>query len=95
MPIPEFDARKTILPLMLGVVFLVVGVVVSNITYGIGTYVLYTTNESMGGQLKQLINPSSMTITGTVFTIAGVALIGVAIGIMINYLIAGVGKSAE
>lgn len=95
MPIPEFDARKTILPLILGVVFLVVGVVVSNVTYGIGTYVLYTTNNSMGGQLKQLINPSSISIAGTTFTIAGVSLIGVAIGVMVYYLISGISKSTE
>jgi uncharacterized membrane protein len=95
MPIPEFDARKTILPAVLGVVFLVVGLVVSNITYGIGTYVLAQINSSMGGSLQELVAPSSIAIVGVIFTILGVALLGVGIGTMIYFLISGVTKGAE
>lgn len=95
MPIPEFDAKKTILPAVLGVVFLVVGLVVSNITFGIGTYVLATINNSMNGSLRQLVEPSSISIVGVTFTILGVSLLGVGIGTMIYYLISGVSKGAE
>ena len=95
MPIPEFDARKTVLPVVLGIVFLVIGLVVSNITFGIGTYVLSTINNSMGGSLQELVPPSSITIVGVVFTILGVALIGVGVGTMIYFLISGVTKGAE
>jgi uncharacterized membrane protein len=95
MPIPEFDAKKTVLPAVLGVVFLVVGLVVSNITYGIGTYVLAEINASMGGTLQQLVAPSSISIVGVIFTILGVALLGVGIGTMIYFLISGVTKGAE
>ena len=87
MPIPEFDARKTILPAILGVLFLVVGLVVSNVTYGIGTYVVSQINQTMGGSLRALVSASSIQIVGVVFTILGVALLGVGIGTMIYYLI--------
>jgi len=95
MPIPEFDAKKTILPAVLGIVFLVVGLVVSNITFGIGTYVLAQINASMGGTLEQLVAPSNIAIVGIVFVILGVALLGVGIGTMIYFLISGVTKGAE
>jgi uncharacterized membrane protein len=95
MPIPEFDARKTILPATLGILFLVVGLVVSNITYGIGTYVLNQINQSMGGGLRALVSADSIQITGVVFTILGVALLGVGIGTMIYYLIQPIIKGTE
>lgn len=95
MPIPEFDAKKTILPTVMGIIFLVVGLVVSNITFGIGTYVLAKINDSMNGLLQELVPPSSITILGVVFTILGVALIGVGVGTMIYFLISGITKGAE
>jgi uncharacterized membrane protein len=95
MPIPEFDARKTILPATLGILFLVVGLVVSNITYGIGTYVLNQINQTMGGSLRALVSVTSIQIVGVVFTILGVALLGVGIGTMIYYLIQPIVKGTE
>jgi uncharacterized membrane protein len=95
MPIPEFDARKTILPATLGILFLVVGLVVSNVTYGIGTYVLSQINQTMGGGLKALVSAASIQIVGVVFTILGVALLGVGIGTMIYYLIQPIVKGTE
>jgi len=95
MPIPEFDAKKTILPAVLGIIFLVVGFVVSNITYGLGLYTLTQINSSMGGTVVELVSAESIRIVGIVFTILGVALLGSGIGVMIYYLIKPIVAGAE
>ena len=95
MPIPEFDAKKTILPAVLGIIFLVVGFVVSNITYGLGVYTLSKINASMNYTIVELVPADSVTIVGIVFTILGVALLGSGIGVMIYYLIKPIVAGAE
>jgi len=77
MPIPEFDARKTILPAVLGILFLVVGLVAS-LAYRLVTYVMTQISRSTGGEFE-LVSADSIRIVGLGFTILGIALLVVVI----------------
>jgi len=95
MAIPEFDATKIVLPVVMAIIFLVVGLVASNITYGIGIFVLNQINSTMGGSLVPLIPTTSLQIVSVIFTILGVSLVGAGVGVMIYFLIKGVKSGSE
>ena len=72
----EVDVRKTLVPIVMGVVLIFVGLTSANIAGGIGQYVVSTLNDSLNGAITiNLFSDNVITLMGTVFLMAGIALI--------------------
>ena len=82
----QADLRARLELIITGIVLVVVGFVAVNIAYGFGEYILETLNKSLGGTLRMLVQPNSMSIVGTAFVVAGVLLVIIAVAEMIREL---------
>ncbi len=72
----DIDAKKTIMPLVLGAVMVFIGLTAGNVTGGIGEYIIGTLNTSLGGAITiNLFNSNIIALLSTVFTMGGVTLI--------------------
>ena len=75
----ENDFRK----LMLILITIVVAAVAVNLAWGIGSYILATVNNSVGGAVRPLIPSSSVAMSGTVYTLYIIIAVVSAVGAMI------------
>jgi len=82
----QADLRARLELIITGIVLVVVGFVTVNIAYGFGSYILNQLNQSLSGSLSMLVSPSSISIIGTAFIVAGVLLVIVAVAEMIKEL---------
>jgi len=82
----QADVRGRLEIIITGIVLVVVGFVTVNIAYGFGTYILSQLNQSIGGSLKMLVSPTSISIVGTAFIVAGILLVIIAVAEMIKEL---------
>ncbi|MEM1696720.1 MAG: hypothetical protein QXQ90_09025 [Desulfurococcaceae archaeon] len=88
------EVRNWILGTVIGIVLVVAGLVVINILYSIGEYIVVSFSEQIGN-VTVLVPPQQIQIVGLALMTAGLALVLINIGMLIKVILSSMPKTAE